>query len=81
MKGMLGTAAIVTVVLLANAAVAADAGAVRSPRAHGRVAQHSRAIAHVRPYPTYYARPVYYRPYPYFGVVLFGLSVGPDWAW
>ena len=81
MKRMLAAAATVTALLCASAAMAADAApAVHSPRLRVHRAQHSRAIAYVRS-PTYYARPVYYRPYPYFGRVFFGLSVGPDWAW
>lgn len=34
-----------------------------------------------RPYPDYYARPVYYRPYPYVAPApfVFGIGYGPFW--
>ena len=57
----------------ANAQSATDLGARRYHRHHDR---------HVyRPQPRYYARPYYYRPYPYAvpAPFTFGFNFGPGW--
>ena len=61
----------------AGASAATDFGAHRH---HGRHHRHAR---HSRPYSPayYYARPVFYRPYPYQtpAPFIFGIGFGPAW--
>ena len=93
MKVWIGSALVVTGLALATPAVAGSAGVSQSksqaaPKSDvtdlgaRRIDRRYAYRPYAQPYyPTYYARPVYYRPYPYAVPVPFFLGFGylPSW--
>lgn len=60
----------------------ASASAATESGAHRHHRRYHRHVVHSRPYaPAYYARPVFYRPYPYQAPAPFFLGIGFGPAW